>query len=234
MIGLEYICNLFNKQYKDVAEELGISPQAINSWIKGKRMIPKAQLPRLSKIFNIPEKYFRMKLTELHKLEIQMIRLENEWIEEEYEDTMVNEETGEEMTVTRVMTDHGQEMHMEVLRLEIEERKMINRIEQTINKELHYYEELTESNFHDNISETHDLLRIYKLFVETIENKYITKHTLINLLKAMNLQKDKIFDSGEFTNKIANEIKQEEDRVTKNAEEWMEKVKEFNEIDDLL
>jgi len=79
MIGFEYICNLFNIQYKDVAKELELSKQTINSWTSGKRKIPKKYIPILSEKFdNIPEEYFQKEIADIDKIKIQRIKLDNE------------------------------------------------------------------------------------------------------------------------------------------------------------
>ncbi|MBY6838736.1 helix-turn-helix domain-containing protein [Clostridium botulinum] len=79
MIGLEYICNLYNKSYNSVAEELGISRQSINGWVKGLRPIPKKHLPKLSNIFDgVYKEYFQKELTEIDKINIQKTKVFNE------------------------------------------------------------------------------------------------------------------------------------------------------------
>lgn len=78
MIGLEYICNLYNIQYKEIAEMLGISKQTINSWVTGRRKIPKKYLPNLSNKFDIPEEYFQKEINDVDKLVIQKLKLEKE------------------------------------------------------------------------------------------------------------------------------------------------------------
>ncbi|NRU52466.1 helix-turn-helix transcriptional regulator [Clostridium beijerinckii] len=76
MIGLEYICKINDKQYNDLAEELGIAKQNINLWIKGRsRNIPKKYLPQLTELFNVPNDYFQKELTELDKLKLQKLKL---------------------------------------------------------------------------------------------------------------------------------------------------------------
>lgn len=78
MIGLEYICNLYNIQYKEIAEMLGISKQTINSWVTGRRKIPRKYLPSISKKFDISEEYFQKEINDVDKLIIQKLKLENE------------------------------------------------------------------------------------------------------------------------------------------------------------
>lgn len=67
IIGFEYICELYKKSYNSIAEELGISRQSINGWIKGLRPIPKKHLPKLAEIFELPEEYFQKELLEDEK-----------------------------------------------------------------------------------------------------------------------------------------------------------------------
>ena len=79
MIGFEYICNLFNKKYINIAKELGITRQTINSWTSGRRKIPKKYIPILSEKFdNIPEEYFQKEIADIDKIKIQRIKLDNE------------------------------------------------------------------------------------------------------------------------------------------------------------
>mgnify|MGYP000906027719 CR=1 FL=1 len=78
MIGFEYICNLFNKKYINIAKELGITRQTINSWTSGKRKIPKKYIPILSEKFNVPQEYFQKRLNDLDKIKIQKIKLDND------------------------------------------------------------------------------------------------------------------------------------------------------------
>jgi len=78
MIGFEYICNLFNKKYINIAIELCIAKQTINSWTSGKRKIPKKYIPILSEKFNIPKEYFQKEINDLDKIKIQKIKLDND------------------------------------------------------------------------------------------------------------------------------------------------------------
>ncbi|WP_353846254.1 helix-turn-helix domain-containing protein [Clostridium sp. ZBS18] len=73
------MCNLYNKSYNSVAEELGISRQSINGWVKGLRPIPKKHLPKLSKIFGgLYKEYFQKELMKIDKINIQKMKIINE------------------------------------------------------------------------------------------------------------------------------------------------------------
>ena len=76
IIGFEYICNLYNIKYIEIAEELGISKQTINSWVSGIRRIPDKHLPKLSEKFKLSQEYFKKELSVEDKIAI----LENEII----------------------------------------------------------------------------------------------------------------------------------------------------------
>ena len=84
MIGLEYICKLYDKQYKDVAEELGVTKQLVSIWIKEKKPIPKKHLPKLSEIFGgLKEEYFQKEIN----LDINILKSDSKSIEENIVDT---------------------------------------------------------------------------------------------------------------------------------------------------
>ena len=74
MIGLEYVLKLFEMTQQELASKLEIKQQNIDSWIKGKRNIPKKWLPTLAEIFNIPEEYFQKELNYQDKEKIQMMK----------------------------------------------------------------------------------------------------------------------------------------------------------------
>lgn len=92
MIGLEYICELYNKKFITLANDLGISRQVVNGWIKGRRPITKKYLPVLVDMFNIPEKYFQMELDKKDEVTIQQLKLKNELITYDYEYKEFNED----------------------------------------------------------------------------------------------------------------------------------------------
>lgn len=61
MIGLEVAANEAKVQYKDIAQALGITKQAINAWLKNERKIPPERIKQLTEIIEfqgIPPGYF--------------------------------------------------------------------------------------------------------------------------------------------------------------------------------
>lgn len=73
MIGLQFIADTFQMEYKSVAEKIGVSKQTFQDWIKGRRKIPSQRLQQLSELFGVNDvELFQKELTESEKLEIQM------------------------------------------------------------------------------------------------------------------------------------------------------------------
>lgn len=105
MIGLEFICRAYEMEYKEVANKLNIKPQTINSWLRGKREIPKERLKQLSQLFGIEEeRYFQKVLTRAEQLEINLIYFRNNYVIYETETTQIDEE-GKEHTVTETYSE---------------------------------------------------------------------------------------------------------------------------------
>ncbi len=77
MIGLEFVCKVFGKEQKALAEKLRIAPPNISAWLKGTREIPIKYLVELSKIFNgLSPEYFQKELTYVDELKIQIYYIE--------------------------------------------------------------------------------------------------------------------------------------------------------------
>lgn len=75
MIGLEFICKVFDIQYKEIAEKIGVSNQTITDWIKGKTAkIPEKRLndlvTKIPELSNINKELFSKQLTPSDKQKI--------------------------------------------------------------------------------------------------------------------------------------------------------------------
>ncbi|NFH45691.1 DUF262 domain-containing protein [Clostridium sporogenes] len=70
MIGLELLAKLKKIEFKDIANQLGISPQSVSDWIKGKRKVPAKRAKQLSEFFNVSEELIGKILTEEEKLKL--------------------------------------------------------------------------------------------------------------------------------------------------------------------
>lgn len=70
MLGLEFIVKMKNIEYKDIANYLGISSQAVSDWVKGKRKIPDNRSEQLSKYLGIDKELIYKDLSEDEKLKL--------------------------------------------------------------------------------------------------------------------------------------------------------------------
>lgn len=239
MFGLEYLCNLYDMQQTELAEKVGVSKQIVNIWMKRTRPIPKKYYDKLSKIFGgLDPKYFaKDELTELDKLEIQMIKLDSEWIAEEYEEEVIDPCTGEyerdkdgNVIIRKgIYTDRGQQMYRERLEYEIDEAKLINRLKQTLAKEFYLAEQREAMD--GGLSDAQEILNLYELFIKIIEKGGISRNTLRRVLNGVNTyQNKKTIEDDDFTKAIVNKIEEEESRLRKEAEYWIEKSKGMDDL----
>lgn len=185
MIGLEYICELYNKKFIKLAEELGISRQVINGWVKGRRPISKKYLPTLSEMFNLPEEYFQKELNDMDKLSIQQIKIRNEIVEYEYEDTFIDEESGEEITITRTQLDENQFYENSFLEFKKDIINLHNDIDVTINSKFTNGVIDNDINLNSDLYDAEELLKLYKGFVEIIKRGKIKADIIETLFKGI-------------------------------------------------
>lgn len=57
MLGLEFLLKQNNIQYKDFAEQLGVSKQIVSIWINGTRKISKHHIPKICEVLNTTEEF---------------------------------------------------------------------------------------------------------------------------------------------------------------------------------
>ncbi|NQX66656.1 helix-turn-helix transcriptional regulator [Paenibacillus alba] len=125
MIGLEYVCQVFNKGNKEIGEKLNINPTNISSWFKGTREIPTKYLSELSKIFNgLSPEYFQKELTRVDEIKIRIHYIEKglNWEERHSEESFkVQDEDG------NILLDekHPDEYSSQLLLLHSELNKLI-------------------------------------------------------------------------------------------------------------
>lgn len=218
MIGLEYILNLYNMQHQELAEKLGIKKQNINLWIKKKQNISKKYLPILSEIFKVPEEMFQKELNDIDKLKIQKKKIESEMVEFEYEDTIIDDETGEEITITRTYLDNGEQFYLEHISYEIEEKELYAKIKGTLDRCFKDDEDSMDAGLYDAWT----LLEDFEKFADIMNKENINKNTVRKILRAIKLAYGGGFDSDKFVKKIMEAIKEEEDEKEKNRKAWEE------------
>jgi len=231
---LEYICGLYNKKYTNIADELGITRQVVNVWINGKKNIAKKHLPKLSKMFDLPEEYFQRQLTELEKLDIQKIKLYNERTEYEHEDTFTDPDTGEEIIITDTRIDEMDMFNDSYINYQKDIIKLTNKIKEVIN--MKFDDEAMESNQfpYSALSEASNILNLYEKITKIIKHGGIFNNILNDVLDGMiNYQHDfmgKPKRENKVTKKVAKLIEEEQNKQIEEAKLWMAD----DEIDDLL
>lgn len=217
MIGLEYILNLYNMQHQELAKKLGIKKQNINLWIKGKQNVSKKYLPVLSKIFNIPEKYFQKELDEIDRMEIQNIKLNSELknSEYEYEDTITDPDTGEEITVTQTSIDEGALFDFSLNSYNLNQKKLLIAIKDSMDRQ---FEENNDEYRDYGLGKANEILELYERFLKLVNNADIDNNIIKRVLMGVQLAYGKIFDSEKFVRKIAKDIKE----YNKESKTWGE------------
>ncbi len=185
MIGLEYVLNLYNMQHQELAEKLGIKKQNINLWIKGKQDVSKKHLPKLSEIFNLPEEYFQKKLNDVDKLTIQQMKIRNELNEYEYEDTFIDDATGEEVTVTRTQPDQEQLYENNFLEFKKNIIKLHNAIDGAISGKFRNGVIDNDISLNSDLFEAERLLELYEMFVGIIKREKISLNTIERVFRGM-------------------------------------------------
>lgn len=234
IIGLEYICGLYNKKYTNVAEKLAISRQVVNIWIKGTKPIAKKHLPKLSKMFNLPEEYFQRQITELDKLDIQKIKLHNEKTEYEYEDTITDSDTGEEHIINRTHIEESDIFNDAYIDYERRIIKITDKINELIHDRFNdEYDDAGQFPY-DALIEASSILNLYEKLTKVIKHGGIFNNVLNDVLDGIiNYQHDfmgKSKHENRFTKKVTKLVEQEQNRQ---IEEIKDSIKIEN-IDDLM
>jgi len=204
MIGFEYICKLQGIQYKQIAEMLDISKQTVNSWTSGARKIPKKYLPTLSQRFKIPEIYLQKELSKIEELEIQKMRLENELVGIEYENTYFDKSTGKEELIKSIYYDNGIVDSISHTKYESEVEGLVGDIKETINKSFN-----DDSNsLYQALNSSSKVVDLYQMFTDLVADEKVNKSMLEIVLLATKTTYQDYSSENEFVLKIANDIKE--------------------------
>ncbi|MDZ5038213.1 helix-turn-helix domain-containing protein [Clostridium perfringens] len=228
MIGLEYLLDINNMQSKQLAEMLGIGKAAVSSWINKKRLISTKHYEKLKEIFKVPEEYFQKELTEIDKLNLQRLKLENDTVEYTYKDTIWDEETKQEIEVDRVGYNMPVET-MEMLDLDIKHKELFKNIDDLIARRT----EDAEDEW-DYIGKKAEVLEVFELLYEIMNKEYIPYRRIKNILNSIKVAKEKRMESDLFVRKLAAVIREQMMRDKKTEEENIKAAKELLEIEDLL
>ncbi|MBY6929781.1 helix-turn-helix domain-containing protein [Clostridium botulinum] len=212
MIGLEFICKLYDKQFKDLAEELGVSKQVINGWIKGKYKISKKHLPKLAEIFKQKEECFQKELTDVEQIEIQQKKIRNELIEYEYENTFIDEDSGEKVTIIETQPDQEQQYEDNFLEFKKNIIKLHNKIDSTIGSEFRNGVIDSDINLNADLFDAERLLELYEMFAEMIKRGTISRDTIKKILKGMRHYEGRSFSKDRDILEVSRLIKQIENK----------------------
>ncbi|QUL57341.1 helix-turn-helix transcriptional regulator [Paenibacillus tritici] len=155
-IGLQFICETYGMEYKELAQRINTSPQNINAWLREKRNIPPKRLDQLIRIFpNISSELFGKELRSSEKLLIQEIFYEETDEHEvvEYDDS---DNEGNKFTASHVLRLH--EGIISHLRTQRERQELLEEYESLIfdeGGEFHLNEKLLQ-RFLDILQDSRD------------------------------------------------------------------------------
>lgn len=76
MNGLKFIISIHGMNYTELARKLHVSRQHVNIWALGRMNISEDRLVQLSKLFQLPQKYFQKNLSKKDKIEIYKIMID--------------------------------------------------------------------------------------------------------------------------------------------------------------
>lgn len=228
MIGIQYLCEIFGISYADLGRRLGISRQTIAAWTSGRRKVSEKHYEKLKEIFKVNEMYFNKELTELDKLNLQRIKLENNTVEYTYKDTIWDEETKQEIEVDRVGYNMPVET-MEMLDLDIKHKELFKNIDDLIARRT----EGAEDEW-DYIRKKSEVLEVFELLYEIMNKEYVPYRRVKNILDSVKVAKEKRMESDLFVRKLAAIIREQMMKDKKTEEENIKAAKELLEIEDLL
>lgn len=191
----------------ELAHNLNITKQTVSKWEKRKIPISDKRLNQLSKIFNIPQKYFQKELDEIDRMEIQNIKLNSELknYEYQYEDTITDPDTGEEITVTQTSIDEGALFDFSLNSYNLNQKKLLIAIKDSMDRQ---FEENNDEYRDYGLGNANEILELYERFLKLVNNADIDNNTIKRVLMGVQLAYGKIFDSEKFVRKIAKDIKE--------------------------
>lgn len=253
MIGLEYVLKLFEMPQQELASKLEIKQQNIDSWIKGKRNIPKKWLPILAEIFNIPEKYFQRELKYYDEERIQLMKLRGINNERDLGFGVVDTE----WEPTKELIENGERLKQEeLIKFNSRREQIIDRIKKMFDLDLgtiNYSSEVVRSQISSKeitINFIESLIEIYvdcKNYQSSVLSEIITSFELLqgkdlpyeyteqsnidsyNRLKKYCYEGEKFDDIDkealEFIYKIRDLIKEEEERIRIKEEKIREEIR---------
>lgn len=228
MIGIEYLCEINKMSYSELAKNLGISRQTINAWTSGRRKVSEKHYEKLKEIFNTPSEYFNKKLTELDKLQLQRIKLENDAVEYTYIDTIWDDVNQQEAQVEKAISDMPVEA-MESIDVDIQHQQLFKNIDSLINERTKNAE-----NEWDYIGKKLEVLEMFEVLYEIMKKEIIPYRRIKGALNSINVAEGNRLESDLFIRKLAAVIKAQMLLDKKTEEENIRAAKELLESEDLF
>lgn len=179
MIGLEYIRKLYGDTTSSLADKLGISNVNISHWETQKKPIPEKRLEELSKIYDIPKKFFSKELTKLEELKIEYKKVSHDYDESviEYEDAYDFDENGiPREFIKRIDGDRGLLEHLRCLETDIKIEKALQEVRNVIDDS--YSESDGVFGIEDFITKREQNIGLIKKFVSLMKsnsNKFLAR-----------------------------------------------------------
>ncbi|MED1441906.1 hypothetical protein P4U24_08850 [Aeribacillus composti] len=134
--GLEFIIDFFNVEKTVFAEELGVSKQQLNSWLKGQRPIPKKWLKVLSEKYQLDEEIFTKDLDHESQMDLyrHLMRLQNETEEQIEEKVRVLELVNKRTELHLKNLERLEGMLMQIHQREVERYKNCENVFEKVEK----------------------------------------------------------------------------------------------------
>lgn len=205
MIGLEYLCSLKNMEFKDVANELGISKQAVSQWIKGKTKISKKHYQKLESMFNVSINYIIKELDDIDILNLQKMQLENNATEFLYTDTVYNTEENKKVDITKMYTNETEQAEIERMYFKIRTKEMLRDIEQYINL---VAEDKENDYMNENIDKGIKLINMFNDLLNIIKREDLDIRIVQDTLNALKMSQEVKGDDNRFIRQVAAVIMQ--------------------------
>ena len=136
MNNLDNIREIFNLTLEDVANMLNIKKQSVSEWSKNNK-IPEKRIKELSELLNIPEEYFNKEISEVDKIKLQNIKLEQDIKNSifEYEREIYDNETDETITtISDIAYNKDLERLHEINNIKINKLNLLKKIDTIISK----------------------------------------------------------------------------------------------------
>ena len=205
MIGLNYIRILYNKTTTQLANEIGMTNGTISLWEQGKT-IPLKRIEQLSTLFNIPAEYFTKELTDIDKLIIENIKLDQDIAksEFEYEDTAYDKSVEDYINISKVGYDDTLIKFKSYNNAKIQKLKTLQKIDNVIT------ERACGNSILDEISRIDYYSKWFDRFADFINEKGIRHNFLVGLFKALDIcfrNKTDIWDAEEESQLVKDLVK---------------------------